>query len=396
MSQRRLRIEIIAGISVEHFSGATTHVFELASRLARGNEVHLWLPRQSPVSGSFDGGFEIRYYGRLQEAGAGLLWLAGAIRNEVELFCRLLRTALLRRPDAIYVRETFTFAPGVVARIRGVPMYIEVNGPILNRTAERFGPRLGRLVGWMVKRHASMARAVFPMTRQHELRMVEAYGLRPARVRYMPNGANLDRFSPMPAVEARRSLGLDVGASYLVWSGSIRPNQEIEVLLKAMVGLARRRPRSRLLLLAHQAEALRSQVDGLCLTENVVLRAVPYDKVADYVNASDVGVATWRRSERSNSGGVSPLKLFEYLACARPVVTARLPGLEFVELEALGLLYEPGDASSLADQMERLLELTEADRQNMGASGRAYVEQHHDWAKTAALVEAEIRRAAPE
>jgi glycosyltransferase involved in cell wall biosynthesis len=50
------------------------------------------------------------------------------------------------------------------------------------------------------------------------------------------------------------------------------------------------------------------------------------------------------------------MKLFEYMAAARPIVATRLSGLrEVLEHERHGLLVEPGDAHQLRGAIERVL-----------------------------------------
>ena len=52
----------------------------------------------------------------------------------------------------------------------------------------------------------------------------------------------------------------------------------------------------------------------------------------------------------------SPLKLFEYMACGRPVIISDLPPIrEVVEDEQTALLVPPGDAGKLADALRRVL-----------------------------------------
>ncbi|GIT66664.1 MAG: hypothetical protein Ct9H300mP25_01360 [Acidobacteriota bacterium] len=52
----------------------------------------------------------------------------------------------------------------------------------------------------------------------------------------------------------------------------------------------------------------------------------------------------------------SPLKLFEYMACGRPVIISDLPPVrEVVEDEQTALLVPPSDAGKLAEALRRLL-----------------------------------------
>ncbi len=82
---------------------------------------------------------------------------------------------------------------------------------------------------------------------------------------------------------------------------------------------------------------------------------VPPAAVPSYVAACDILVMP-TSAKLSYSRFTSPLKLFEYLASARPVICADLPVLqEVVEHEKNALLFKADDPESLADAVGRLL-----------------------------------------
>jgi len=81
------------------------------------------------------------------------------------------------------------------------------------------------------------------------------------------------------------------------------------------------------------------------------------------------------------------MKLWEYLACGRPVITTAGPGYgETVEEIGCGLAAEPENARDLARQLIRLLEDPDA-RRKMGERGRTAVIQAHTWGARAKELE---------
>ena len=85
--------------------------------------------------------------------------------------------------------------------------------------------------------------------------------------------------------------------------------------------------------------------------------------------------------------GISPNKLFDYMAAARPVVIAvDASSNPVVEAEA-GLAF-PEDAAAIAEAIKKLLALSPEERWQMGLRGRRYVEAHHDMAHLAERFEA--------
>ena len=92
----------------------------------------------------------------------------------------------------------------------------------------------------------------------------------------------------------------------------------------------------------------------------------------------------------------SPMKLIEYMAMARAVVAPRLDNITDIVTDGVdGLLFAPGDRSSLAHTLQRLV----ADaglRGALGRAARATVERARTWRHNATRVIALLdeRRAA--
>jgi glycosyltransferase involved in cell wall biosynthesis len=85
----------------------------------------------------------------------------------------------------------------------------------------------------------------------------------------------------------------------------------------------------------------------------------------------------------SFSEGV-PVVLMEAMASGVPVVATRITGVpELVEEERSGVLVPPGRADLLADALERVLRAEPAEREEMGAAGRARVEAEFNTARSA-------------
>jgi glycosyltransferase involved in cell wall biosynthesis len=76
---------------------------------------------------------------------------------------------------------------------------------------------------------------------------------------------------------------------------------------------------------------------------------------------------------------MSPLKLFEYMAAERPIVTADLPVLrEVVRDGETALLCPPGDVPAFAAGLRRLA--ADADlRASLGAAGRDLLQEKYTW-----------------
>jgi glycosyltransferase involved in cell wall biosynthesis len=108
---------------------------------------------------------------------------------------------------------------------------------------------------------------------------------------------------------------------------------------------------------------------------------VPYAKVPEYISAMDVCLIPFKKNDISENA--LPLKLFEYTACSRPVISTKLLGIE----KAVGDLVKYADNSD--DYKIQIMKLynDEKLRQEMCRSGRRMVESTYDWSKVVERME---------
>jgi len=116
-------------------------------------------------------------------------------------------------------------------------------------------------------------------------------------------------------------------------------------------------------------------------TRVVFTGMVPYTQVPRYISAMDVCLIPFGRGAISENA--LPLKLFEYMACEKPVVSTELPGVKRVA--GRGVMY----AASANDYKERILELYDNGglRHDMGKAGRRLVEAGYDWENLVRIME---------
>jgi glycosyltransferase involved in cell wall biosynthesis len=90
--------------------------------------------------------------------------------------------------------------------------------------------------------------------------------------------------------------------------------------------------------------------------------------------------------------GVSPNKLFDYLAASLPVI-CNVPGevADMVRQSGAGIQARDGSGEALADAIRKLLALSPPDRAAMGARGRTWVERERDRPTLTAHLDAALR-----
>ena len=275
------------------------------------------------------------------------------------------------------------------AHARGIPSVLEVNSPIkdhpgsLKSALDRailFRP-LARIRDEMVRKASAIVTPLPAIVPE------DVSGEKVHRVHW---GANVERFRPDVA---RKRLPIPDKAKVVVFSGSFRPWHGADLLVRAAVRVLPRDPEAFFLFVGAgptwDETRLLARKLGI---ESAVLFTGPvaYDEMPSYLRAARVGVAPYQPSRlgQMKLGFYwSPLKIFEYMATALPVVSLDVaPLAEIVRQEQEGLLVAEGDEEALAAAIARLL-ADPARARSMGESGRERVVAHFSWQRHCEQIE---------
>jgi glycosyltransferase involved in cell wall biosynthesis len=206
----------------------------------------------------------------------------------------------------------------------------------------------------------------------------------------LPNGADLEVFSPLPPENPIASEYKFGDRFVVMYSGLFGIKHSLEVLLEAAAKL-RDRKDIVFFLLGNGArkDALVSQTRELNL-DNVIFgdeRVV--DEVPSLLARADVCFAAVRPEPYPKK--VISVKVFEYMACEKPVVGA-LSGesARILNESGGGIVVPPGDASATADAILSLYS-DPARRAAMGQVGRRYVDQHYSRSAWALRLEKRLK-----
>ena len=100
---------------------------------------------------------------------------------------------------------------------------------------------------------------------------------------------------------------------------------------------------------------------------------VPYSQVPAYISAMDACLIPFQRGAISENA--LPLKLFEYMACSRPVISTELTGVK--KVAGNEVLY-----ANCIDDYKKIILMLYNDQElmnNLGLSGRKFVETGYNW-----------------
>jgi glycosyltransferase involved in cell wall biosynthesis len=281
---------------------------------------------------------------------------------------RLLLRTTRTRPDLLYARYSlFTFAPAVVARIRKVPLVLEINDATFIKRSRPLAMRAvaRRIEGWIFRQAA----VCVTISRTFAQMACSNFHLSPDRVLVLPNAINPNRFLPDRPPAARNATVLGVVGAFVPWHG-------LDFLVDAVARLRVGNPGLAVLLVGDGPirSEIETQVHRLGLDEIVRFTGfVPPTEVPHLLREMDICVIP-----DSNDHG-SPMKLFEYMAMGKAILAPRYSPIEEVlENGVTGLLFAPRDLEDFCCQAERLLQ-DRSMREALGQNARGAVLERHTW-----------------
>lgn len=293
-------------------------------------------------------------------------------------------TAALKiaQPDVVIATSPPLIAvlPGwVIARLRRhrVPWIFEVRDlwpeSAITTGVLKQGAPLTRALYAMEKWAAWSADRINVLTPAFRDDFVERGLAAAAKIAFVPNGADVERFQPGPRDNAARREHGWGDRTVIMYAGAHGRANAVGQLLDAAERL-RGRPD---ILIASvgdgpEREGLERDAQRRGLTNVQFCGSQPKDRMPEFVNACDVGAAVLQDNPTFRT--VYPNKVFDYMACERPTLLA-IDGVArklVCDDARAGVFAAPEHPDEIAAAIVRLAD-DPAARAEMGRAGRAWV-----------------------
>jgi glycosyltransferase involved in cell wall biosynthesis len=309
----------------------------------------------------------------------------GRVLNMVVFMIRLFRLPVrqLPVPDAIVVSSPSLFPILPAERWAGrwkARLIFEVRD-IWPLTLEELGglsPRhpLVAIMGWFearAYRNADAVVSVLPAAGPH----LESRGMATSKLTFVPNGVSADALieprdvAPSTVAAAAAKYAFTVG-----FVGTLGSANALEPLIDA----ARLLNDSEIgvILVGQGSEEGRLRTRAAGLTNVDFVGPVDKTRVPATLRLFDVCYAGYHESPLYRFG-ISPNKLFDYMAAKRPVILAANAANDPVGDADCGLTVPPDNPRALAEAMLALKARSPAARAELGANGREYVEREQTY-----------------
>lgn len=214
-------------------------------------------------------------------------------------------------------------------------------------------------------------------------------GISPEKVVWLPNGVDLERFDHPEPLDSASEVA-QVFEQYrdkfkVVYTGAHGPANGLEVIVHTAAILQDDSLGIHFFLVGDGPEKgkLTKMVQEMRLKNVSLLSPVSKARVPSVLAKADLLVHTIKKVDVLRYG-MSPNKMYDYLASAKPIVTSIEARNNPVEEAVAGKVVAPDDPTALAKAIIEISQLPEEERAELGRNGRRFVEQYHS---TRALAE---------
>jgi glycosyltransferase involved in cell wall biosynthesis len=362
-----MRIICIASSQVPSDTANSIQVMKVCQAFMQlGHEVTLLVPGPRPVI------FDLqKHYGLTITF--PIEWLP--VKNRRAFPWKAVRRARALRADLLYCWALQSSALGLLARL---PSMLEMH----DYPTGRFGPLWYRLFLSLPGR-----KRLLPITNTLRRALEGKYGqMRGGDTVIAPDGVDLERYASLPDPEpARRALDLPE-ASTVLCTGHLYAGRGADLFL----ALAEKFPKASFVWVGGRPADVDIWKTRAAHLANVTFTGfIPNERIPLYQAAGDILLMPYGRAVATSSGGntaevCSPMKMFEYMAAGRAILTSNLPVLREVLDDSMAVFCPPEDATAWANALDSLLRDSKR-RQALGQRARAAA-HGYSWIERAKLV----------
>ncbi len=359
----------------KRFVGATVKIWDLAQNAAAlGHHVVLFLPRYHFSKDSLQ-------FRLVQIPLIGFPFLR-ALSFNFFLTMYLIRYYFALKPDVVYIRRGISLIPSIFAKFKKAMLFYEINDDPYTDHIIPKSDLISRLNGWLSLKtdeaSLSLCDAAFVITKEIKEKIIKALpNINHRKLHVMPSGANTDLYRPLDQKQCRLKLNLEPSKRYIGFMGTLLDHQGVDVLIDAAPSVLQATPDAVLVIIGEgpMKDVWRKKVEAKFLQKHFLFTGqVAYEETPLWINSMDICTAPFS----IKAGSRSPVKIFDYMACGRPVVASRIAGTtDIFEGSGAIILIEPENQQALAQAIRDLLE-NEEKASEMGIKGRLLVKTHYD------------------
>jgi len=361
-----MRIAIITNSRIPSLTANSIQAMKVCQALAQlGHDIRLYAPRETEPA-TWD---ELAsHYGLSTQFEIEWLPSLRALKRYDFTLHSIFATCKFKA-DIVY---TWLLNPAVVALWLGWPVILEIHAEIT-----------GNLGPWLMRRfwRSSTRKRLLVTTRplREAVETVAGLTFPEDAIQIAPNGVDLSQYeSLLDAPEARRQLGLG-NKPTVGFTGHIYPGRGADLLFE----LAKRMQDINFLWVGGTPDEVsywRDQLSEAGASNVTMTGFVENSRLPLYQSAADVLLMPYGRSISASSGQdiakvINPMKMFDYMASGRAIVSADLPVIREVLNEDNAVFCDSGNVGVWEGALRKLL-TNEPHRLSLGVQAREDVSEY--------------------
>ncbi len=346
------------------------HVMKMCQAFVQEGSAVKLIGRKPPGDSRLDGSFW-QHYGIHDQFPLKRL-PAYKLLRDYDYDLRATSTVLRTRPKVVYARNLRAAA---ATSLLGYPLIFEAHAPPQTKSEHWFLRRVLSGKGFRLM--------VVISNRLKELMLEQTDGLvQPERITVLPDGVDFERFNDLPSsADARNWLGHPPERFTAGYVGHLYPGRGIELIVE----LARRHPVIRFEVVGGDAISVANRRNRHADLDNIEFRGfVENSEIPIRLAACDVLLMPFQKQVSTTALGtgntaewMSPMKMFEYLASGRPILSSDLSVLREVLTENNSFLLPPADVGAWSTT---LTELEKKPTSGLARSSQARLDvQRYTW-----------------
>jgi glycosyltransferase involved in cell wall biosynthesis len=208
-------------------------------------------------------------------------------------------------------------------------------------------------------------------------------GINPKKIIWIPNGVDLERFDNSEPLNSSLKIS-GVFMKYqdkfkVIYTGAHGIPNGLDIIIEAATLIKKEAPEIHFIFLGEGTEKKRLESKSRMLKLNNITfcDSVPKSSVPSVLSLADCLIVSIPNFDIYNYG-ISLNKLFDYLASMKPIIMAGKPKNNIIRDAKAGIAIESGNPEILAEGILEIQKMSEEEREQLGANGRAYVEKYHN------------------
>ncbi len=233
-------------------------------------------------------------------------------------------------------------------------------------------------------RSMNLVRGVITVTDYYKKELEQIYKIKP-KVLWTPDAVSIDQVDiSLTTTEARKVLGFPIDKSIVLYTGSfyVYDYKGVDVLIESSKYL----PKDFLTVLVGGSQSDIEKITGsdVDLSNIRLISHVKHTDIPMYLRSADVLVLPNKKGDEISEKYTSPLKLFEYMAAKKPIVSSDTTCLKEILNDSNAYLFEASNTERLAQSIVEATQSTEK-------SNRLVEKAFHDvlgltWEKRAMVI----------